>query len=66
MELPTELYEWLVSAGALTERDAKSKDSSAVILTPESSQSLEMGLKMPELLKRLQQHNVLSTFLTLG
>jgi len=58
MELSTELYQWLASASILTEYDIKGHDNGKIILEAEPSQHLEMGLKMPELIKRLHQQKV--------
>jgi hypothetical protein len=58
MELPSELYVWLVEANVLSEYDAKARTGDKVVLESEASQQLELGLKMPALIKHLCQHKV--------
>ncbi len=54
MELPVDLYNWLLNASVLTEYDVKEKTAEKVVLEQEATQLFEIGLKMPILLHRLQ------------
>ncbi len=54
MEVPIELYKWLVDSGAITEYDIKEKQAKKIVLEQEATQLFEIGLKLPPLLNRLQ------------
>lgn len=61
MEIPIDLYTWLLSTGVITEYDVKENLGNKVSLEQEATQLFEVGMKMPTLITRLQALKVLFT-----
>ena len=64
MELPIELCQWLIQNSVLTEQCIATQDEKKALLNDDASKQLEIGIKIP-LLLRMIQHQVLILFCNL-